>query len=407
MNYLCAFLKDEQEAIKLKQRIEQENKEENKFIIGFDFSNRKIYFLFYCNKYIDLIDAKNESIFLAICKNKCRDYLIFKNDSNIPILKEETKKERIKKLDALYPKIDFVFPYVTDSDPIWYEEFLKYKSEADDELYNKYILEKNFASGIQRFRDFGMLRFMFRAIQYNIPFINNVYMIVSGPSQVPDWVNQNQVKIIYHKDFIPEKYLPTFCSNTIEMFLWNIPGLSESFLYSNDDMYMTKKQNQDEWFKDGKLLSEAGIRKRKPEWSGDEVRNRIYQLIFDSTDTNTVFSQQHGIFPLKKSLMKECYDKYENEILASITRFREIQNLNQWMWTAYNFKTDNLIQYKRKLICRNINNKHRAFIYSLNLSDYDTVCLNDGGEEQTEEDSQTIISMFKKHFPRKSKFELY
>ncbi len=46
----------------------------------------------------------------------------------------------------------------------------------------------------------------------------------------------NKLIIITHKDIIPEIYLPTFNSLCIELYLYNIPNLSNNFIYFNDDM---------------------------------------------------------------------------------------------------------------------------------------------------------------------------
>ena len=84
------------------------------------------------------------------------------------------------------------------------------------------------------------MRYKFRSIATNAPWIRNLYMIVETPSQVPSWLNQDAVKIIYHRDIIDGIYLPTYNSTTIEMFINRIKGLSEYFLYGNDDFYINR-----------------------------------------------------------------------------------------------------------------------------------------------------------------------
>ena len=50
------------------------------------------------------------------------------------------------------------------------------------------------------------------------------------------------------KDFIPEKYLPTFNECTIELFQYKIPGLSEHYLVGNDDYLVTSPLTKDDFF---------------------------------------------------------------------------------------------------------------------------------------------------------------
>ena len=52
-----------------------------------------------------------------------------------------------------------------------------------------------------------------------MPWIRNLYLIVSNKEQVPAWVNQENVKIVLHEDIIPAQFLPTFNSTAIEMFI--------------------------------------------------------------------------------------------------------------------------------------------------------------------------------------------
>ena len=131
------------------------------------------------------------------------------------------------------PDIDYVFPWVDPTDKKWQEQYKKAKGE-DVSLQDS------------RFRDLGFLKYTFRSIAKNMPWIRKVHFIVSSPSQVPSWLNKKTVNVVYHKDIIPKQFLPTFNSDTIEMFLPNIPDLADKIIYANDDCYtynLTKPQD--------------------------------------------------------------------------------------------------------------------------------------------------------------------
>ena len=55
-----------------------------------------------------------------------------------------------------------------------------------------------------------------------------------------------------HRDFIPEEYLPTFNTNPIELNIHRIAGLSERFVYFNDDMFLIDAVKPSDFF-DGEL----------------------------------------------------------------------------------------------------------------------------------------------------------
>ena len=110
--------------------------------------------------------------------------------------------------------MDIVITYVDGNDPVWKQDYEKYT--------NVPVMEK-------RFRDWGTLKYLLRGIEVNMPFIRNVYLVVSHDSQVPQWADRANLKIVLHKDIIPAEYLPTFNSTTIEMFL-QAPHLREIWL---------------------------------------------------------------------------------------------------------------------------------------------------------------------------------
>jgi hypothetical protein len=140
-------------------------------------------------------------------------------------------KNITKKIIEEINKIDYVFPYVTSDDPYWKQ---LYKNSLSGR-------ESEFEAGIQRFRDNGLLKYLFRSLEKYLPWINKVHMIVMCDSQVLNWINREKVHIIHHSDFIPKKYLPTFNSNLIDCFIPFLPLVTEKFVYGNDDLIPCRK----------------------------------------------------------------------------------------------------------------------------------------------------------------------
>lgn len=72
------------------------------------------------------------------------------------------------------------------------------------------------------------------------PWVRKVYIVTNG--QIPFWLNLDSPKIqlIQHSDIADdESILPTFSSAAIETFIHRIPGLSNNFLYLNDDIFLS------------------------------------------------------------------------------------------------------------------------------------------------------------------------
>ena len=133
--------------------------------------------------------------------------------------------------------MDIVITYVDGNDPVWKKDYEK--------TTNVPVMEK-------RFRDWGTLKYLLRGIETKMPFIRNVYLVVSHPSQVPQWVDKEHLNIVLHSDIIPAEFLPTFNCNPIEMHLHRIAGLDEEYLYFNDDMFPVGDCKPTDFFRDGR-----------------------------------------------------------------------------------------------------------------------------------------------------------
>ena len=140
-------------------------------------------------------------------------------------------------------EIDFVVTWVDSNDPKWQEEFQKYKGITTTADQSK-----------ARYRDWDFFKYWFRSIEKYAPWVHKVYVITNGT--FPSWINRDCQKLVLvkHSDYIPQQYLPTFNSRTIEFYMNSIPGLSEHFVYFNDDMYLNAPVSQEELLLLGDLL---------------------------------------------------------------------------------------------------------------------------------------------------------
>jgi hypothetical protein len=95
------------------------------------------------------------------------------------------------------------------------------------------------ATSMSRFRSNEELRYALRSIEANAPWIDRVFIVTNG--QKPAWLDLNNKRIVLvdHADIFPDlSLLPTFNSNAIELNLHRIRGLSDDFLYFNDDFFL-------------------------------------------------------------------------------------------------------------------------------------------------------------------------
>ena len=125
--------------------------------------------------------------------------------------------------------IDAVYTWVNGSDPDFNILKIKYAKEG--------FVTVNSAS--KRFKDWGTLKYSLRSVEKYAPWIRNIYLVTNG--QVPDWMNlkEDGIKLMTHQDIFEDTAdLPTFNADAIELYLHKIPGLSDKFLFFNDDMLL-------------------------------------------------------------------------------------------------------------------------------------------------------------------------
>lgn len=139
--------------------------------------------------------------------------------------------------------IDFVVTWVDGDDPKWQEERARVLNQTDQEK------EDNHRG---RYQSWDAFRYWFRAVEEFAPWVNKVFFVTWG--HLPKWLNQEapKLRIVNHNVFIPEEYLPTFNSNTIELNLFRIPDLAEQFVYFNDDVFLARPVQKQEFFLNGK-----------------------------------------------------------------------------------------------------------------------------------------------------------
>ena len=126
-----------------------------------------------------------------------------------------------------HPLVDMVFTWVDGTDDKIIKERNLYKNE-NIIVHNPRV----------RYEQLNEITFSIKCVLKFIKWINKIYIVTNN--QIPPidkyLIESGKVIIIDQNDIIPKKYLPTFNSDVVESFLHNIEGLSEIFLYNNDDM---------------------------------------------------------------------------------------------------------------------------------------------------------------------------
>ena len=291
--------------------------------------------------------------------------------------------------------MDIVITYVDGNDPVWKQDYEKYT--------NIPVMEK-------RFRDWGTLKYLLRGIEVNMPFIRNVYLVVSHESQIPEWADKKNLKVVLHKDIIPAEYLPTFNSTTIEMFLHRIEGLDEEFVYFNDDIFPISPSRPEDLFRDGKavigmsrhLLYTSMYKKhvRRSDMMAREALGLSKRLCF--------LRCQHSCIPVLKSQCEEVSERQKDKVKASLSRVRNDGNINMTFFLSYMYHKSLVIN--ERISCGHMSlaaTSESKLQEGINSPKRRFLCINDVrlSEGKYESYRNVMISAFEKRFPSKSRFE--
>lgn len=324
-------------------------------------------------------------------------------------------------------KIDFVITWVDGSDKKWIKEKNKYlKIKGNDDF---------------RYRDWDNLKYLFRGIEKFAPWVNKIYFVTCG--HLPDFLDTSNEKlvIVKHSDFIDKKYLPTFSSHTIELNLHKIKGLSEKFVYFNDDTFILKPVKEKDFFKKGLPRDSAVISAIAPN-GNDFFRNILFnnvQIInkhFKKSEVikkypfkwfnlkyhrhliKTILSMPYNCFlgmhyfHDPSSFLKSSYEdvwKLEYDILDKTCthKFRDRDDVNQYVVKDYQ-KARGLFIPRNTNICAfmSVGKDNKIIINTLRKRKYKMICINDSDANiDFEKVKDKINKELNNLLPNKSSFE--
>ena len=330
--------------------------------------------------------------------------------------------------------IDFVILWVDGSDPEWLKEKSKYEIKWGDD-----------SDTVNRYRDWNLLHYWFRAVEEFTPWVRKIHLVTWG--HVPVFLNLEAPKlhIVRHEEFIPQKYLPTFSSHAIEMNIHRIPGLAERFVYFNDDMFLLRSFQPEEFFKNGlpctyggevpiEIIGNIGIwqhaavndlgivnahfsKREAVAKYGKKYRNKCYRwkdnirtLALEKLypDYFTGFKNIHAPAAYLKSTFQAIWNAEPEKLDSTCNdKFRTSNNVNQWvaLWwqVASGQFSPALID---NLVMKITNDTIDELCDVIERQSHDYICLNDPEEEiDFQKLSRRLGKSFKTILPEKSQFE--
>jgi len=270
---------------------------------------------------------------------------------------------------------------------------------------------------LARFRNNDELRFSLRALAANLPWVRKIYILTNCAP--PPWLRLGDSRLVWlrHEDVIPATMLPSFNSHVIESYLHHIEGLSEHFLYFNDDFFVTRPREKTDFF------TEAGLSLSRLENYGmvsgevtvgaadylNAARNaaRLIHAAFGFLPTRL---HQHLPYALQKSVLAEMEQAFAPHFEAFRTnRFRQSNDLSlpSFFFHHYAIATRRaVVDAQPAVLIKPADIRWRAQLAHARSGDTAYLCLNEGGaHEPGRHWSRQIGAFLAEKFAQKSPWE--
>lgn len=332
-------------------------------------------------------------------------------------------------------KIDIVIPWVDGADPDLLAKRRMYQAneKGGDSITAKLNTQ-------YRYRDSGLLRYVFRSIDQFAPWVNKVFLITDN--QWPEWLDysNNRLVKVRHEDYIPSKWLPTFSSNPILLNLHRIPDLSDQFILFNDDTLINKPVKPKDFFADKNSVMDSAVYSvilsnepfshllvndtmviNKHFTKSSLIKKapfKVFNLKYGKDLIRTILSLPWNAIPgfynthMPQAYFKRTFEKVwslEGNALSTTSahKFREPTDLTDWVFRYWQIQSNefeprsiNFGQYYEQVMRQKITKDIDKSIHSL-------LCINDTqASEHESEVADSIIASLDRKFPDKCKFEI-
>ena len=381
----------------------------------------------YTNKYYSLIRVSFWS--LQANYSNFPLYTIKENNKYISKLTQDTFKEfvnnnqdldeflNVRSSNFSFP-IDAVITWVNGDDPEWKseKEFYSNLHLVNDSNNNT----ESRANEDERFRNRNELKYLLRSIEMFAPFIRKIFIVTCG--QTPEWLNidNDRIVLVNHNEIYKDKEaLPVFNSSSIETQLHHIEGLSEHFIYFNDDFMLTDFCVPNDFFFANGIMKYFPSDTRVFESDIDDSREEY--LIADRNAISLIkedFGKSgndvmlHCPYPSRKSILSLLEDRFESEFAkCAKERFRSKNDLRPIAFMQYHYGFLRGLAIPSSLTHRYLalykDTIDRQFNGVFVTRKYKTICINDVAvpTERLSAVNELTIQFLESYFPFESSFE--
>ncbi|MFG2723476.1 stealth conserved region 3 domain-containing protein [Streptomyces sp. NPDC048416] len=310
--------------------------------------------------------------------------------------------------------IDVVYTWVDDTDPAWQERRDAARRAAG------ITTAAGADHGDVRFRNRDELRYSLRSLAMYAPWVRTIHLVTDD--QAPAWLDTSdpRINLVSHRDIFGDAgWLPTFNSHAIESQLHRIEGLSEHFLYLNDDVFIGRPLTPQSFFDSNGNAHHFRSPTAVPpsELSDDDEgyfaaakNNRaLLEEMFGRTATHSFLHAPH---PLRRSVLAEIAEKFPEQVAATAaSRFRASSDLSitSSLHHHYGYLTGRSTPSTISCTYVNVGNPQHHTVLSRLLATRSRAvfCIGESAtaEVSVEEQDRTLRAFLAAYYPVPSPFE--
>ncbi|MEU1692443.1 stealth family protein [Streptomyces hirsutus] len=229
--------------------------------------------------------------------------------------------------DVTFP-VDVVYTWVDGEEPEMRAKRARYQERGIAEILDK-------ETNASRYTSHDELKYSLRSLAMYADFVRHVYLVTDG--QKPHWLDDRApgITVVDHRDIFPQGVLPVFNSHAIETRLHHIPGLSEHYLYFNDDVFVGRRVTAEHFFHGSGLMkipvSPLKIGVGKPhaeETATNSASKNVRRLLFEKFGRMTTNNFMHTPLPQRRRTLQALEELFPEDIRrTTASRFRSPQDI--------------------------------------------------------------------------------
>ncbi|MDA8817276.1 Stealth CR1 domain-containing protein, partial [Planktomarina sp.] len=214
--------------------------------------------------------------------------------------------------------IDAVITWVDGLDPAHLRKRKSMMGSARDLFHENAINPHRWACN-------GELYFCLASLEHNAPWLRKIWIVVDAQSPNLSRLSATlraKIRLVDHTEIFANHgaILPTFNSLAIETFLWNIPGLSDQFIYFNDDVFLTSPCQPSDFFTmNGPILrgtwGDFSYLQDDPVQMADPVKFNHYMQInaaaLCGVPSQRLFRTAHVAHPCLRPTMAQLHSRFD------------------------------------------------------------------------------------------------